>query len=338
MAQPTMKMVAERAGVSTALVSLVMRGASNVSDHRRARVLQAADELGYRPNVLARNLASRRTQTIGVVLNDFHNLFFAEVADGIQSAADAAGYRLLYGNGKHSVQGEADAVETFLQFRVDGVILAGSLDVASMEKAARSAAVVVVGRSEPSESVDTVNTDDRAGAALAVDHLVELGHRRIAHIDGGAGAGAPGRSVGYQESMKRHDLGDFIQIAAGDYDESGGKSGAAELMHASTPPTAIFASNDLSAIGALDQLVALGLRVPDDVSLVGFDNTALAAMSYISLTTVNQPTNDLGRAAIDLIVERLDGRVEPAHFIGPPTLVVRTSTAAPRTDTTGTTP
>ena len=196
----------------------------------------------------------------------------------------------------------------------------------------------MVGRSEPSESVDTVNTDDRAGAALAVDHLVALGHHRIAHINGGAGAGAPERSVGYQESMERHGLADFIQIAAGDYDESGGKSGAAELMNSSAPPTAIFASNDLSAIGALDQLVNLGLRVPDDVSLVGFDNTALAAMSYVSLTTVNQPTSDLGQAAIDLVVQRLDGRTESTHFVGPPTLVIRTSTAGPRTDTTGATP
>lgn len=329
MSQPTMKKVAERAGVSTALVSLVMRGAPNVSDHRRARVLEAADELGYRPNVLARNLASRRTQTIGVVLNDFHNLFFAEVADGIQAAADAAGYRLLYGNGKHSIEGEAEAVETFLQFRVDGVVLAGSLDVEAMEKAARSAAVVVVGRSESSDYVDTVNTDDRAGAGLAVDHLVGLGHRRIAHIDGGGGAGAAERAEGYCDSMRRHGLEDCIQIAPGDYDESGGKAGAAELMDASPAPTAIFASNDLSAIGALDQLLTLGLRVPEDVSLVGFDNTALAAMSYISLTTINQPTGDLGRAAIDLIVERLDGRSESVDFVGPPALVVRSSTAPP---------
>ena len=336
MSQPTMKKVAERAGVSTALVSLVMRGAPNVSDHRRERVLQAADELGYRPNVLARNLASGRTQTIGVVLNDFHNLFFAEVADGLQNAADAGGYRLLYGNGKHSVDGEAEAVEAFLQFRVDGVILAGSLDAETMEKAARSAAVVVVGRSELSDSVDTVNTDDRAGADLAVDHLVGLGHRRIAHIDGGDGAGADERSAGYCESMRRHGLEHFMQIVAGDFDESGGKSGTAELMGSPSPPTAIFASNDLTAIGVLDELHSLGRRVPDDVSLVGFDNTALAAMSYISLTTVDQPRELLGRSAVDLIMGRIGGRTEPMHFVGTPTLVVRTSTAPPPSSPTGT--
>lgn len=324
-----MQQVAAKAGVSTALVSLVMRGAPNVSDYRRQLVLDAADALGYRPNVLARNLASRRTKTIGVVLNDLHNPFFAEVADGIQAAADTAEYRLLYGNGQHSVDGEADAVETFLQFRVDGVILAGSLDVTTMEKAARSSAVVVVGRTEKSESVDTVNTDDRAGAALAVDHLVQLGHRRIAHLDGGAGAGAAERSAGYVASMHRHGLNEHVQIVAGDYDESGGQAGAAELLAAPVRPTAVFASNDLSAIGALDHIMRTGLRVPDDISVMGFDNMALSALSYVSLTTVNQPTGELGRAAVELVLERLDGRTVSTQYVGAPTLVVRTSTAPP---------
>ena len=127
MAQPTMQQVAELAGVSTALVSLVMRDAPNVSDYRRQLVLAAADELGYRPNVLARNLASRRTQTIGIVLNDLHNPFFAEIVDGAQAAADDNGYRLLIGNGSHSQLGEERSVETFLQFRADGLVIAGSM-------------------------------------------------------------------------------------------------------------------------------------------------------------------------------------------------------------------
>jgi DNA-binding LacI/PurR family transcriptional regulator len=334
MSPPTMQQVAQKAGVSTALVSLVMRGASNVSDYRRKLVLEAADELGYRPNVLARNLASRRTQTIGVVLNDLHNLFFAEVADGIQAAADTADYRLLYGNGKHSIDGEAEAVETFLQFRVDGVILAGSLDVATMERAARSAAVVVVGRTEASPSVDTINTDGHAGAVLAVDHLVELGHTRIAHLNGGAGAGAAERSAGYVASMQRHGLSQYVQIASGNYDESGGQAGAVELLAAPVRPTAIFASNDLSAIGALDHIVGMGLHVPDDISLVGFDNTALSALSYVSLTTINQPSEELGQAAIDLILERLEGRTTSTHYVGAPTLIVRRSTAAPSSSPT----
>ncbi len=325
-----MKMVAERAGVSTALVSLVMRGAPNVSEHRRARVLQAADELGYRPNVLARNLASRRTNTIGVVLNDLHNPFFADVADGVQAAADRVGYRLLYGNGKHSAAGEAEAVETFLQFRVDGMILAGSIDVESREKAAATGAVVVVGGVEHGGPVDTVNIDNRVGARLAVDHLVSLGHRRIAHLDGGNGAGAATRSAGYRDAMRDHGLDDHVLIASGDFTEEGALAGAAQLLATTPRPTAVFAANDLSAIGALDAFAKAGLRVPDDISLVGFDNTSLAAMSYVSLTTVNQPTDELGQAAIDLVIRRVEsGGAAEDHVIGSPTLVVRSSTAPP---------
>lgn len=169
-----------------------MRDEPNVSDHRRALVLQAADDLGYRPNVLARNLASRRTRTIGVVLNDLHNPFFAEIVDGLQHAAGVGGYRVLIGNGQHSKAGEQEAVETFLQFRVDGMVMAGpTIAVAAMERAASSTAVDVVGRATRSSKVDTVNIDDVLGARLAVDHLVNLGHERIAHIDGGSGAVRP---------------------------------------------------------------------------------------------------------------------------------------------------
>ena len=199
MNQPTMQQVAERAGVSTALVSLVMRGAPNVSDKRRALVLEAADELGYRPNVLARNLASRRTRTLGVVINDLHNPFFAEMVDGIQTTAAANDYRILIGNGQHSRRGESDAIETFLQFRVDGLILAGPVVTeGEMETAAKSAAVVAIGRTASSLDIDTVNCDDAVGARLVVEHLAGLGHRRISHIDGGSGAGAATRRKGYE--------------------------------------------------------------------------------------------------------------------------------------------
>jgi DNA-binding LacI/PurR family transcriptional regulator len=332
MAQPTMQQVAERAGVSTALVSLVMRDAPNVSDHRRKRVLEAADELGYRPNVLARNLASRRTETIGIVLNDLHNPFFAEIADGLQAEADSRDYRLLFGNGKHSRAGEAEAVETFLQFRVDGIVLVGSLDVDTMEKAARSTAVVVVGRRAPSSLLDTVNTDDAIGARLVVEHLVALGHERIAHLDGGSGAGAAERSDGYVTAMRDHGLAQHVRIVHGDFTERGGHAGAAELLRDDEPPTAIFAGNDLSAVGALDYAMAAGLAVPHDISVVGYDNTALAAMNHLSLTTINQPTEDLGRAAINLLLERVnDARTSPVQFVRAPTLVKRNSSGPPRT-------
>lgn len=325
MAQPTMQQVAERAGVSLALVSLVMRQAPNVSDYRRQLVLDAAAELGYRPNVLARNLASRQTSTIGVVLNDIHNPFFAEIIDGIQAAFDEAGYRVLIGNGKRSPSGEAEMIETFLQFRVDGIISAGAtMSMSSIEAASESTKIVVVGRSSRSQLIDSVNTDDVSGARMAVDHLVELGHHRIAHIDGGTGAGAEARRRGYSEAMTDHGLSAEIVTAGGDFTESGGYLAASELLSHSNQPTAIFAANDLSAAGALHRVEDAGLIVPDDVSIVGYDNTALAAMQHLSLTTVNQPRDELGRLAVRFVLERLrDKRTDSVHHMVAPTLVNR---------------
>ena len=334
MAQPTMQQVAEAAGVSTALVSLVMRGAPNVSDMRRALVLKAAEELGYRPNVLARNLASRRTRTLGVVVNDLHNPFFAEIIDGIQAAAEANGYRILIGNGQHSRRGESDAIETFLQLRVDGLILAGAVVTEDeMERAAKSAAVVAIGRTAASREIDTVNCDESVGTRLVIDHLVGLGHRRISHIDGGSGAGAANRRLGYEESMREFGLGEFINTVRGDFSESGGYNAADELLTLHQRPTAIFAANDLSAAGALDRVEDAGLEVPSDVAIVGYDNTGLAAMHHLSLTTINQPRGVFGRIATELILERIDdGRTTAVHHVVAPTLVVR-KTSGPATET-----
>lgn len=336
MTQPTMQQVAECAGVSTALVSLVMRGAPNVSDKRRALVLKAADELGYRPNVLARNLASRRTRTLGVVVNDLHNPFFADIVDGIQTTAAAHDYRILIGNGQHSGSGEADAIETFLQFRVDGLILGGAVVTeGEMERAAKSAAVVAIGCTAASLEIDTVNCDESLGTRLVIEHLVSLGHRRISHIDGGSGAGAAPRRQGYEAAMRDFGLGEYISTARGDFSESGGYNAADELLSLRQRPTAIFAANDLSAAGAIDRVEDAGLGVPSDMAIVGYDNTGLAAMRHLSLTTINQPRGEFGRIATELILERLDdGRSTAVHHVVAPTLVVR-KTSGPNAEPSG---
>lgn len=333
MVHPTMQQVAERAGVSTALVSLVMREAPNVSDHRRELVRQAADELGYRPNVLARNLASRRTRTIGVVLNDLHNPFFAQIVDGVEQAAVEGGYRVLIGNGRHARAGELESVETFLQFRVDGLILTGPMiTLSEMEAAAASTSLVVIGRTTRSSKLDTVNTDDFMGAKLAIEHLVGLGHKRIAHIGGGKGAGGASRKRGYEQAMKDHGLLKHVATLDGDFTEEGGFSAATKILARTERPTAIFASNDLSAVGAIDAAEQAGLVVPDDISIAGYDNTALAAMNHMSLTTVNQPTEDLGHVAVELLLQRLDGdRTGGLHHVVAPTMVARSSTGRPPT-------
>lgn len=327
-----MEDVAQRAGVSRALVSLVMRGSPKVSDERRASVLKAAKDLGYRPNVLARNLASRRTNTIGVTVNDLHNPFFAEAVDGILEAAGAAGYHILLATGGPTTAGEADAVETFLRFRVDGLILVGArLPAGKITAAAKACPIVLLARTIRSRAVDAVISDEPVGAQLAVDHLVGLGHTSIAHIDGGDGAGARYRRGGYIAAMTAAGLESEIQIVPGDYTEAGGAAGAHALLgHSDRPPTAIFAANDLTALGAREQAEDLGLVVPDDLSVVGYDNLALAATHHLSLTTINQPREAMGRTAFGLLIERLDQqRTDGVRNVITPTLVERSSTARP---------
>ncbi len=307
--QPTMDDVAAEAGVSRSLVSLVMRNAPNVSEARRVAVLAAADQLGYRPNVLARNLASRRTFTIGVLINDMHNAYHVEVLDGMEPLATANGYRVLIAPGWHSPASERRAVESILEYRVDGLILAGpQLESKEIVQAAENTPVVIVGRSIRSTQVDSVNNDEAVGTRLVVDHLVGLGHSRITHFDGGTGAGAGARRAGYEAAMRHHGLDSEIDVVRGDFTESSGATAAATILGRPCIPTAIFAANDLMAAGALDTLEEAGLHVPEDISLVGYDNTALAAMPQLSLSTVHQPRIEMGRLAMESLLERIDGR------------------------------
>lgn len=331
MAQPTMDDVAIQAGVSRALVSLVMRDSPKVSDKRRAAVHKAAAELGYRPNVLARNLASRSTKMIGVVINDLHNPFFAEAVDGILEAADRAGYHVLMATGGRTKDGEVGAVDSLQSMRVDGLILAGTeLPAARIKAASEISPIVLLSRALRADAIDSINNDDRLGARMAVEHLVSLGHRRIAHIDGGKGAGASHRRSGYKKAMASSGLESEIRIVPGDFTDASGSAGIATLLQEGPTPTAVFAANDLIAVGARGRAEQLGVRVPVDLSIVGYDNSSISDIDHFSLTTINQPREAMGRDAIRLLLERLDGnRVEPVREVVTPTLVERSSTAAP---------
>jgi len=324
-----MEDVARLAGVSRALVSLVMRDSPKVSNHSRTAVLDAADQLGYRPNLAARILASRKTSTIGLVLDDLHNPFFPDIADGVNEAAEQSDYRLLMNSAFLTPASEQRAVETFLEFRTDGVIIVGSrLAAGAIETAAESVPIVVVGRPLRSDRVDSVNNNETRGARLVVDHLVELGHGRIAHIDGGRGAGAAQRRAGFVAAMKRHGL--RPDVVSGDFTEAGGVAAMRELLARRRRPTAVFAANDLTAVGALGCTEDAGLSVPDDISLVGYDNVALAATHHISMTTVDQPRNEMGRLAVATLLERLEGsRSSVARHVLAPSLRIRSTTAPP---------
>jgi DNA-binding LacI/PurR family transcriptional regulator len=329
--QPTIVDVAARAGVSKSLVSLVMRGAPNVSDEKRDAVTRAAEEIGYRPNAVARSLVRRRSFVIGVMVSDLHNPFFTEVVDGIQDAAREAGYHALFNTGGRSAAGEADALDTLLQLRTDGIVMAGPvLAPRRIAAVAATVPVVVVARHSRSPSHDSITNDDRMGARVAVDHLVSLGHRRIAHVDGGTGAGAALRRAGFLTAMERHGLRASARVVRGAFTEKGGRDGVTELLRSRRGVTAIFVSNDLAAVGALDALDEHGLRVPDDVSVVGYDNIALAALGHIDLTSIDQPRREMGVTAVRLLLERRDeDRRAARHLVAAPSLVVRGSTAPP---------
>ncbi|WP_052665945.1 LacI family DNA-binding transcriptional regulator [Nitriliruptor alkaliphilus] len=330
MSQPTIRHVAERAGVSKSLVSLVMRGSSKVSDERRRLVLAAAEEIGYRPNAAARSLVRQESHHLGLMVSDLRNPFFAEVTEGIVAAANAQGYRVLINSGFLSPARETEALETLLELRMDGILMAGAR-VASrvIRHVAASVPVVAITRSVRLPGVDVVVNDDHMGAGLAVDHLVELGHRRIAHIDGGSGSGANRRARGYVATMERHGLASHVRQVRADFTEEAGEAGVAQLLADGPRPTAIFCANDYQAVGVLDALREAGLDVPRDVSVVGYDNVHLASLRRLDLTTIHQPRQEMGEQAARLLLERLTTDRESRRVIIPPKLVVRGTTGPP---------
>jgi DNA-binding LacI/PurR family transcriptional regulator len=332
MDRPTMEDVAARAGVSRALVSLVMRGSPKVSEHRRAAVLRAADELGYSPHAMARSLASRTSHFLGVMVSDLHNPFWAEIVDGLDASVRAEGFELVINTGGRRAGRERQALASLLSFRPAGVALLGPVvPSASIAVAAAQCPLVLVSRSSRLSIVDTVNDDGQTGSGLAVDHLVSLGHNDIVHIDGGGGSQAAPRRTGYVAAMRRHGL--TPHVVRSEYTDAAGAKAIRELLdeRGDRLPTALVAANDFNAIGAISALEEAGLRVPADVSVVGYDNTSLAALRHVSLTTVDQPRTEMGRLAAEALLQRVRGeRTTPVRHLLPPTLVVRSTTATPR--------
>lgn len=326
-----MEDVARAAGVSRALVSLVMREQPNVSQQRRQRVLDAATQLGYRPNAMARSLASRRTKTVGVILDDLRNPFFAEIASGVEELASQFGYQLLLGSGGRQARREQASLATLLEYRVDGVLLLSPRmrgpDIAA---AAAEVPLVIVGRQMRGVDADFVVIDEGHGTGLVIEHLVALGHERIAHVDGGNGAGGPQRRSAYLREMRARRLGRHARVIHGDFTEEAGAGAAALLLSEAELPTAIFAANDMVAAGLLGGFDRAGVDVPDDVSIVGYDNILIAHLAHVSLTTVHQPRAEMGQIALELLLDRIENRRPNVVRLLEPSLVVRSTTGPPR--------
>lgn len=325
--RPRLEDVAADVGMSPASVSLVLRGAPGPSAATRERVLAAAARLGYRADRTASLLARRRTHLLGVpvVLRD---AFRAELAEEVQLAADAHGYTVAL-SAITPAHDEARVVETLLDLRCEAlVLLASGLSTAALATLAGRVPLVVVGRHVEPAGFDVVRVADDRGVGQAVEHLVALGHRALVHVDGADALMAADRRTGFLRATARHGLAG--RVATGGWVEAAGARAAHELLDAAELPTAVVAANDRCAIGLLDVFVRAGVRVPQDVSVVGYDDTELAGLSHIGLTTVSQDAAAQAREAVAAAVERLDGgRDEPREIVLTPRLVVRTSTAAP---------
>jgi LacI family transcriptional regulator len=330
--------VASHAQVSTTAVSKVLRNAYGVSPAMKERVRTAIEELGYRPQAAARAMRGR-TFTIGVLLPHIRNPFFADILDGVTEQLADTDYQAIMIQGGNDPKAESRAIDALVDRQVDGILMVAPLSSkARLEDVARDVPTVVLGRHERSAVCDSVFDDDDAGAELVVEHLISLGHRRIAHITQQDGSrGRPTdllhaiRAETYQRVMREHGLAAEIAIATTSYTEEGGYDGARELLSRSPRPTAIFAGADQAAFGALAAVHEAGLSVPGDVSVAGYDNTRLAALPNISLTSVDQDGVVMGRTAGRLLLDRVGGRTSAVRFSITPTLVTRRSTAAPET-------
>jgi LacI family transcriptional regulator len=330
--------VAQHAQVSTTAVSKVLRNAYGASPAMRAKVQQAIAELGYRPSAAARGMRGQ-TYTIGVMLPDIRNPFFPEILDGLTEALGDTPYQVLLGpGGCNDEHAEVRVTEAMIDRGMDAMVLVAPISSRSrLEHVARTVPTVVIGRHGHSPVYDTVSDDDLTGAALVVDHLVGLGHRRIAHIehaetDPARLAEMPNaiRAEGYKRAMRAHDLGDEIDIVSTTYTQEGGYLGARQLLARRRRPTAIFAGADVVAMGVLEAVGEAGLSVPGDLSVAGYDNTTFAALGPVSLTSVDQAGRHIGAEAARLLLDRIADRQRPSAQVRlSPTLVTRRTTAPP---------
>ncbi|MQA11688.1 MAG: LacI family DNA-binding transcriptional regulator [Pseudonocardiaceae bacterium] len=323
--------VAARVGVSRALVSLVFRDEPGASNQTRERVFQAAAELGYRPDSAARVLARNHSRVLGVTLT-VRNPFHADLVERIYPVAEQLGYDILISATAPS-RDERKSVEALMGHRCEALVLLGpDTEDAALAELGGRIPIVVVGRRIPEAGVDTVHTAEAKGVRQAMDHLAELGHRSILHIDGGNAPGAKERRGAYRAAMRKHGLSEHARVLRGDHtEESGARAARLLLAEQAELPTAILASNDRCAMGLLDALRRAGVEVPGQVSVVGYDDSHVAHFSHIDLTTVHQDSDRMAEYAVRALVNRIaDPNQQPQELVLDAKLIVRGTTAPPR--------
>jgi LacI family transcriptional regulator len=333
----TIKDVARLAGVSVATVSRVLNASAPVQADTRARVLQVARELRFTPNGAARTLSRRRAGALGVILPDLYGEFFSELLRGIDQEAQRAGHSLLVSSSHHDSHGVAAAVRA-MRGRVDGLlIMAPEVSAAALEEALPDGLAMVLLNPTPGAGIDSITVDNAGGARLVVEHLVALGHRHIAFITGPTrNADAQARLHGYRAAMSDAGVPVTRSLEArGAFTEQSGWQAARRILAQSGErATAIFAANDASAVGALAALRESGMSVPDDISVVGFDDIPIARYATPPLTTVRVAIDVLGARAASLLLSGLTGPArrfprDARAEIVPAELVTRNSSGPP---------
>jgi DNA-binding LacI/PurR family transcriptional regulator len=302
--------VAAEVGVSRALVSLVFRGQPGASPDTRERVFDAAARLGYKPDMAARLLARGRSKVLGVLFTA-RNPYHVDLVEAIYPAAEELGYDLVL-SAAVPTRDEHKAIEALIGHRSEALLLCGPTipddDVTALGDRVPT---VVLGRHIRDAGVDVVTSYDRPGAREVVDYLVGLGHRDIVHVDAGNQPGGPERRRAYRDAMRGHGLGDRIRVIPGNHSQEGGSEAAERLEEGRPLPTAVFAANDQCALGLLDVFTRAGVKIPEQVSIVGYDDSHIAGLSHIDLTTVRQDVPRLAQLAVEAADEQLRGAREP---------------------------
>ncbi|PTW90613.1 LacI family transcriptional regulator [Microbacteriaceae bacterium MWH-Ta3] len=323
----TMEEIARAAGVSRSHVSLAYRNAYGIKPEVREHILAVGRQLGYRHNRIAAQLAGGSTGTIGVYLQDLHNDLFADIFDGLRDVSEPAGRQLVLAIGHTDGSRDAAALETLLESRVE-VIVAAGLMISDRDVFTVLGSTPLVSIARHIDTADSVVSDNAVGAHLAVNHLVELGHRRIAFLANPPTDGYGERRAGYLATMRQHELNP--QIIEGSYSRRECASIIAAMLLSANTPTAIFAHNDQAALGAMDAIISAGLKPGVDISVVGYDNTGQSQSPSAALTTIDIHGVELGRMAGESVLIRLGNPEAPrtSHHVEP-TLVVRATTGPP---------
>jgi LacI family transcriptional regulator, galactose operon repressor len=334
----TMKRIAGELGVSITTVSKVLNNRADISEATRSRVLAKVEELGYKRNAVARSLSLRRSHTLGIVIPDLMHSFFVEIIAGIEPVASTRGYGLLLCSSSENPEKEQSELEMLRSRQVDGIVLAsahGSGITGLLQQLTKQGTtLVMIDRDDhPSVKCHRVLTDDERVGHLATDHLLDLGRRAIAHIGGPAIVHAKRREKGWRDALRARGIKPPDEwIVRGGFMESEGYQAMKRLLEVRPKIDAVFAANDPSAIGAMKAIWEAGLRVPDDIAVVGVGDIALGDLLRVPLTTVGWSRTDQGRHAAELMLNSLDedNHAEPQRIIIPPRLIARASSGAPR--------